>query len=176
MAWANPKTNWGQSGQTVPGVDDFNRIEGNINYIEKESRTPNQADTPAASGVLGKILDFFATQIKKITGKTNWYDAPDTTLAAAKTHMDAANPHSGSASDSDLSNHTGNTSNPHSVTKSQVGLGNVPNYTAEQTRTASSYKLRAEVKSSAPSSPANGDIWYDSTEHKFKGRANGAWV
>ncbi len=157
MAWIPPITNWGPPGQTSPGVDDLNRIEGNINYIEKESRTPNQTETPAASGVLGKILDFFATQIKKITGRTNWYDAPDTTLAAAKTHMD-------------------NTSNPHSVTKSQVGLGNVPNYTAEQFRTASSYKLRAEVKSSAPSSPANGDIWYDSTEHKFKGRANGAWV
>ena len=31
----------------------------------------------------------------------------------------------GSASEGDLSAHTGNTSNPHSVTKTQVGLGNV---------------------------------------------------
>jgi len=98
-------------------------------------------------------------------------------------HINAANPHSGSASTDDvntvqssLGSHTGNTNNPHNVSKSQVGLGNTPNYTAEQTRTASSYKLRAEVKSSAPSSPVNGDIWYDTTEHKFKGRANGAWV
>ena len=29
---------------------------------------------------------------------------------------------------------------------------------------------------SAPSSPTNGMIYYDSTAHKFKGRANGAWV
>lgn len=35
---------------------------------------------------------------------------------------------------------------------------------------------RTEVSSSAPASPVNGDIWYDSNEHKFKGRANGAWV
>jgi hypothetical protein len=28
----------------------------------------------------------------------------------------------------------------------------------------------------APASPANGMIYYDSTAHKFKGRANGAWV
>ena len=28
----------------------------------------------------------------------------------------------------------------------------------------------------APASPTNGMIYYDSTAHKFKGRANGAWV
>ena len=33
------------------------------------------------------------------------------------------------ANTSDLTAHTGNTSNPHSVTKTQVGLGNVPNVT-----------------------------------------------
>jgi len=111
MAWIPPITHWGQQGQTSPGVDDFNRMEGNTQHLK---------------------------------------DSIDT-------HLDDAG-------------------NPHSVTKAQVGLGNVPNYTAEQFRTASSYKLRAEVKSSAPSSPANGDIWYDSANHKFRGYANGAWV
>lgn len=39
---------------------------------------------------------------------------------------------------SDLTTHTGNTSNPHSVTKAQVGLGNVPNVsTNDQTPTYS---------------------------------------
>lgn len=32
------------------------------------------------------------------------------------------------------------------------------------------------AKSSAPVSPANGTIYYDTTTHKFKGYANGAWV
>lgn len=42
MAWENPKTNWGQPGQTVPGVDDFNRIEGNINELnEKKANKPS---------------------------------------------------------------------------------------------------------------------------------------
>ena len=36
-------------------------------------------------------------------------------------------PHQQYALASDLTAHTGNTSNPHSVTKAQVGLGNVPN-------------------------------------------------
>lgn len=76
----------------------------------------------------------------------------------------------------DLDAHKSDYANPHQVTKAQVGLGNVENLSAEEVRTASAYKLRAEVKSSAPSSPANGDIWYDSTNHKFKGYANGAWV
>jgi len=47
---------------------------------------------------------------------------------------------------------------------------------ATSIRTDTSKPLRAEVSSSAPSSPANGRIWYDSSNHKFKGYANGAWV
>ena len=95
MAWQTPITTWGQPGQTVPGVDDFNRIEGNINYIEEESRTPSDTATPAASGKLSLLLNYIVSMIKAITGKANWYTAPDTTLAAAKTHIDAAAPHSG---------------------------------------------------------------------------------
>lgn len=72
--------------------------------------------------------------------------------------------------------HITQTNNPHNVTKAQVGLGNVDNLSAASIRTSSTNKLRAEVRSSAPSSPANGDIWYDSTNHRFRGRANGAWV
>jgi len=40
MAWQTPKTNWGQPGQTVPGVDDFNRIEGNIETLGRYDRAP----------------------------------------------------------------------------------------------------------------------------------------
>ena len=39
MSWENPKTNWGQPGQTVPGVDDFNRIEGNTEHLQTELTT-----------------------------------------------------------------------------------------------------------------------------------------
>lgn len=35
-AWLPPKTNWGQAGQTVPGAIDFNRIEGNTQYLKDE--------------------------------------------------------------------------------------------------------------------------------------------
>src|SRR5690554_598252 len=40
MSWENPKTNWGQLGQTVPVADDFNRIEGNIDTLGKYDRAP----------------------------------------------------------------------------------------------------------------------------------------
>jgi|GEM_PF-2932390 len=40
MAWQTPKTTWGQAGQTVPGVDDFNRIEGNIETLGRYDRAP----------------------------------------------------------------------------------------------------------------------------------------
>jgi hypothetical protein len=40
MAWQTPKTNWGQPGQTVPGAEDFNRIEGNILELESTKETP----------------------------------------------------------------------------------------------------------------------------------------
>ncbi|SMB97732.1 hypothetical protein SAMN00808754_1930 [Thermanaeromonas toyohensis ToBE] len=84
MPWQTPKTNW--AAGNVPTAADFNRIEGNINYIEQESRTPDQTATPAASGPLQAILNFFAALLKAITGKTNWYDAPDITLASLAQH------------------------------------------------------------------------------------------
>lgn len=78
--WQTPKTNW--TSADVPLLYDFNRIEGNINAIESGSRTidPTQAPTGNA-GTLRQLLDWFANRVRAITGKTNWYDAPDVTLA-----------------------------------------------------------------------------------------------
>lgn len=43
-------------------------------------------------------------------------------------------------------------------------------------RTDDTKPLVVEVSSSAPSSPVNGQVWYDSVNNKFKGFANGVWV
>lgn len=75
-----------------------------------------------------------------------------------------------------LNAHKADTANPHQVTKAQVGLANVDNMSALQIRTDSTKRLVVEVSSSAPTSPVNGQIWYDSLNNKFKGYANGAWV
>ena len=59
MAWQTPKTNWGQSGQTVPIADDFNRIEGNIQHLQDTKETPAgaQAKAEAAAEVVRAELD-----------------------------------------------------------------------------------------------------------------------
>lgn len=62
-----------------------------------------------------------------------------------------------------LTSHTGNTSNPHSVTKSQVGLGNVPNVaTDDQTPTFSQASSRANIASGEKLSVIFGKImkWF----------------
>lgn len=52
-SWQTPKTNWGQPGQTVPGADDFNRIEGNIETLGKYDRAPGYG---TATGENNKII------------------------------------------------------------------------------------------------------------------------
>ena len=53
MAWQTPKTNWGQSGQTVPAATDFNRIEGNTQHLKDEidSHKAEDASTTAKGHV-----------------------------------------------------------------------------------------------------------------------------
>lgn len=86
--WQTPKTNW-QSAD-VPLPSDFNRIEGDIQAIEDGLRTLDPSQAPSGnSGSLRQFLDWFANRLKAIAGAANWYDAPATTLAATKSHMDA---------------------------------------------------------------------------------------
>ena len=73
---------------------------GNPIYLSTEDTiTANPALAP--SGLVGTIAQWFgwiANRIKIITGKPNWYDEPDTTLAAAKAHIDATTSVHGAAS------------------------------------------------------------------------------
>lgn len=86
--WQNPKTNWASAD--VPLPTDFNRIESDLQAVELGSRTVDQSLAPSGnSGTLRQFLSWFANRIRAITGATNWYNAPATTLAATKSHMDA---------------------------------------------------------------------------------------
>ena len=58
MAWENPVTTWGQAGKTVPGVGDFNRIEGNIQHLRTE------LDEHAAESAIHKTSDVIRTETK----------------------------------------------------------------------------------------------------------------
>jgi hypothetical protein len=53
MAWENPVTTWGQAGKTVPVAGDFNRIEGNTQYLKDEvdSHKAEDASTTAKGHV-----------------------------------------------------------------------------------------------------------------------------
>jgi len=75
----------------------YNAPPNSVNDAAIGSRTPDQSQAPASpgTGTLTQLVSWLANRIKAITGKTNWWDAPPTTLQAAKTHMDAAAPHSG---------------------------------------------------------------------------------
>jgi hypothetical protein len=67
--------------------------------------TPDQTQVPATpgTGIIGNIVSWITNRIKAITGATNWWDNPDTTLAATKTHIDATtNAHGGIVPSSDV--------------------------------------------------------------------------
>ena len=44
------------------------------------------------------------------------------------------------------------------------------------TNSTSANQVQLNATGSAPSSPVNGMIYYNSSDHKFKGYANGVWV
>ncbi|MBT9177508.1 MAG: hypothetical protein DDT20_01842 [Firmicutes bacterium] len=92
--WQDPRTTWLASHPIT--TTDLNRIEGNTLATELGNRTLDQAlPAPANTGTLRQILSWFAGRIRAITGATNWWDVPATTLAAASTHHGAVAPHTG---------------------------------------------------------------------------------
>lgn len=102
----------------------INRIQDEVSAIETElgtdPKTITEATSPSASpSSVAEFLDMVATQLKAISGASHWYSAVETSLSSVVT--------SAASIASSLSSHTSDTSNPHSVTKSQVGLGNVSN-------------------------------------------------
>lgn len=70
--------------------------DGGVTDAKIGNRTIDQTlATPGNTGPLLSLLSWLAGAIKAATGATNWYTTPDTTLAAAKIHADAAAPHTG---------------------------------------------------------------------------------
>lgn len=80
-------------------------VDGAVTDGKIGNRTVDQSIATAFSntGALTTLLSFIAKVLKSFSGKTNWYDTPDTTLATAATHI-------------------ASTSNPHAVTISQIGI------------------------------------------------------
>lgn len=87
---AYTKTTWNPGGPPGISAEKLNNIENGIEaahkMVETDIRTPDQTQAAQPSGTLLQLQNFWANILKRITGKTNWYDTPDLTLADLKTH------------------------------------------------------------------------------------------
>lgn len=83
-----------------PDNEDFYDVQvqnENMDLIDA-ALTPTADPTRVPTGLTGRLsqwVSWLTNRIKAITGKSNWYDEPATTLEEAKAHADAAAPHSG---------------------------------------------------------------------------------
>lgn len=93
-------TNYGfkkpEASNTV-NIDDLNYNADEMDEALTPTADPLTAPTGNGPSKLVDWVGYLANRIKAISGKTNWYDAPDTTLAAAKAHADSTSPHSATA-------------------------------------------------------------------------------
>lgn len=107
---------------------------------------------------LQALLTLIGQQIAGIKGTEAWNDGPAITLAAAKQTLDA---HKAAADElrQEFDAHAASKANPHGVTKTQVGLGNVPNVaTNDQTPTYSESAALAQLSSGEKLSAALGKL------------------
>lgn len=80
-------------------TDNYNVADqnGNMDIIDAALKPTADIELVPA-GLVGKMsewVSWIANRIKAITGKSNWFDTPSTTLETANTHINAAAPHSG---------------------------------------------------------------------------------
>ncbi|WP_370828941.1 hypothetical protein [Fournierella massiliensis] len=107
---------------------------------------------------LQALLTLIGQQIAGIKGTEAWNDGPAITLAAAKQTLDA---HKAAADElrQEFDAHAASKANPHAVTKTQVGLGNVPNVaTNDQTPTYSESAALTQLSSGEKLSAALGKL------------------
>ena len=178
------KTDWKPQDTVSPAH--FNRVEGNIGSLES---SVNGLSSTKVDKVTGKGLssnDFTNVYINKIsTLETNVTGLGNSKLDASQFtaenialvvsggdgQLDAVKLNGQLASfyakASDVSTHIGNKTNPHTVTKTQVGLSNVNNYsdasaseviagTANRYVTASALKVAIASMKSGDSDKLNG--------------------
>lgn len=86
-------------------IVDINILNGNTDIIDgalTPSADPTQVPASNGPAKISQWVSWIVNRIKAITGKTNWYDAPDITLAQTKAHVSAAAPHTGHVLTSDV--------------------------------------------------------------------------
>jgi hypothetical protein len=77
-------TNYGFTKPSLSDNADITVIDSTIEAIDN-ALTPTADQTQVPTGQSGKLsqwVSWITNRIKAITGKSNWYDAPDITLTA----------------------------------------------------------------------------------------------
>lgn len=93
----NQTTNYSLKKPLENEYVDIGLLNENMDKIDAAlAPTADPAQVPAGlTGKLSQWVSWITNRIKAITGGSNWYDAPATTLQAANTHHNAAAPHTG---------------------------------------------------------------------------------
>lgn len=83
---------------------DINDLNANMDSIDEllKPTIDSGKNIKSDSGKVSDILSSLANRIKTITGKNIWHEDPATTLETANAHINAAAPHKGHATTSDL--------------------------------------------------------------------------
>ena len=127
--------------------------------------------TPKTNWASGDIP--VADDFNRIEGNIQELQNTKETPAGAQTKAEAA----AGAVQAELDSHLADNTNPHNVTKSQVGLSKVENMSATEIRTATNRSLKVEVISSSVSeTPDAGRIIFDTSQGKFFGGNGTEWV
>lgn len=130
---------WSHSSK---GVTDLNT---GLLAVEQELNAILTAGGEVPSGTSGQVLTAIQYLIQAKTGDlVNLQTTTKTNIVAAVNEILSA-----------LNSHKNNTSNPHGVTKEQVGLGNVPNVAPSETASLSS---TAPIQTKVATGIANGVI------------------
>ena len=137
---------------------------GNVNNTSDLDKPISSAQQTAINNAITTSKEYTDTKVANLVGSAP--ETLDTLEEVAKAINDnedvvsALNSAIGTkANNSDLTSHTSNTSNPHKVTASQVGLGNVPNLaTNDQTPTYTVASSNTALSSGEKLSVAFGKI------------------
>ena len=114
MAWKNPVTTWGQAGKTVPVAGDFNRIEGNTQYLKDEvdSHKAENASTTAKGHV----------QLSSSTSSTS------TSLAATASAVKTVKDEVQAELNTHKADNTAHVPQAHASSDTTYGVGTTANY------------------------------------------------
>jgi hypothetical protein len=113
---ADSLSNHESSTGGVHGVDGTDSVAGQGDVDDVTTDLNDHAGS--SSGVHG----VGASNVESVSGSQSKADSAESSAKShTDTHENKSNPHSSSASDTDLSNHVNDGTNPHGVTTSQIG-------------------------------------------------------